>query len=485
MKKILGAVLFVGFLFRLGFLGTRQLWTDEILQALALRAESIPDLFRNLRLGIALPAPLDYLIQKGFVTVLGEAPWALRLHAAILGGLSLWLFYRVGRTLFGARPALYATALLAIYPLHQHYSQEAGPYSLLFFLTLASYDLLFQIISRQTGRSAATQWAALLFVDVLLLYSSILGAAVLVSQAAGLLITYFARENAADARDVLGGERPDLPAPSNSDLLMYAGVIALAFLVFVPWLLFAWAKPEVIPRSQLFSPRVLLVALKAFGDDSFPIAALIFAGAATGIRALSVHRRHLALRWLLAWMLVYIPVVWALDLWTGYFFATRQLVAAAPPLMLLIGYGLGYVGERLSILDRFPDGLSSPALVYAAVLLVASVSITLLHWRKVPAEWAGTAQYLKQNLREGDEVSAPKVDQLLEFHSPSIWNFRSAELDPGPGSLLGGVVKRRFVVCFNGTTPDPCGAFRPSASKNRSWIQKELPGFTIFTREAR
>jgi len=150
MRKILGAVLALGFVFRVLFLGHRQLWTDELIQALVMRAGSLDELVRNLKGGVGFPAPLDYVVQMvrasaGSVPVV---PAAARRHS---GTVSIWLFYRISLMLFGARVALYSAALFAIYPLHQHYSQEGRPYALLVLLTLASYYFLIRSISRKTA----------------------------------------------------------------------------------------------------------------------------------------------------------------------------------------------------------------------------------------------------------------------------------------------------------------------------------------------
>src|SRR5690348_15452 len=146
-NRILGVIVAVGFAFRVLFLGSRQLWIDELMQALVVRASSVTELLRQLRDGMALPAPLDYVIQKGFIELLGESAWSLRLHAAVFGTLSIWFLFRVAKLMFGERVALYSSALFAVFPLLYHYSQEGRPYALFVFLTLVSYDLLLRTIS--------------------------------------------------------------------------------------------------------------------------------------------------------------------------------------------------------------------------------------------------------------------------------------------------------------------------------------------------
>ncbi len=473
MKKILGAVLALGAVYRLAFLGQRQLWTDELIQASVIRASSPHDLIKWLKAGVSLPAPLDYFIQKGFVVLLGESPWSLRLHAAILGSLSVWLFYRIASRMFGLRPALYATALFAIYPLHQHYSQEGRPFALLVFLTLASYDVLLRTAAVRTRRLG---WVVLLAITILLLYSNILAIPVILAQAAGLVFVASFIRNAAE---------PSRPGSRNigaTDLVIYAIVAALAFVVYAPWVLYSWSKPLVVSRSDLVNPKILLVALKGLGDGSFPVAGLLLAGAVVGIRALRRHGNRSCLIWLLTWVVVYVAAVWVFDVWTGYFFAARQLVAASPALIMLAGYGMAHIGERLTILDELPYRISSPAQVYALMLLVMSVWVAQRHWRYDPADWRGTAQLLREDLKEGDALSAPMVHSLLEYLVPSLENFRSADMDPGPGTIAGGGANKRLVVCYNGMSPDPCRSFRDPASRDKSWTRFETRGFTIFER---
>ncbi len=58
------------------------------MQAIIVRSSSLSDMFQRLRGGILMPEPLDYLVQKAFVFLLGDAQWILRLHAALFGTMS-------------------------------------------------------------------------------------------------------------------------------------------------------------------------------------------------------------------------------------------------------------------------------------------------------------------------------------------------------------------------------------------------------------
>jgi hypothetical protein len=155
------------------------------------------------------------------------------------------------------------------------------------------------------------------------------------------------------------------------------------------------------------------------------------------------------------------------EVWAGYFFAIRHLLHATPPLLLIAGYGLSYVGERLTILPHLPYQLSSPAIVYAGLLVLMSVWIGQSHGHSEPADWRGTAVFLNDTVRQGDAVSMPGVYALLEYYDPALESFR---------------VKRRIVVCYDKLWPDPCSGFRTPALKDPAWGKRQFTAFTVFFR---
>jgi len=237
-----------------------------------------------------------------------------------------------------------------------------------------------------------------------------------------------------------------------------------------------------VPAAEILDPKLILRLIKELGDNSYPAAALLLLGLATGIRALLRHGRRQSLLWLLTWLLVPIPVLLAVEVWAGYFFAIRHILHVTPPLLLIAGYGLSYVGERLTILPHLPYQLSSPAIAYAGILVLMSVYIGQSHALNEPADWRGTAAFLSKSLREGDAVSAPKVYPLLEYYYPELAYFLIDDLDPGRGSLAGTGVQRRVVVCYDKMWPDACGGFRAAAVKDNAWGKVQFKAFTVFVR---
>lgn len=484
MKKILAAILCVGFLFRIVSLGKRQLWTDELMQALVARSSSIAETMSRLKGGVPFPAPLDFFVQKFFVLFLGESNWALRIHAVVLATLSLWFFFRIGRRLFGDRVALYSTALLAFYPLHYHYSQEGRPFALVVLLTLISFDLL---IKELAGCDKGWMgWVILTLFLVLVLYSSLLGILVLLAQL-GCLIASAGLKAKSGTHGLTGGNTEgatDLSPASSRHMAAYASAAAAACVVFIPWVRFLWGSPAIPHASPAVSLRLLLSFIRQIGDNSLLVVVLLLAGVIAGIRALLRHGRRQSLLLLLAWSGILVLGMLILDIWSAGWYAGRYLVLVAPPLVLIAGYGLSYVGERMTILDSLPYRMSSPALAYMAILLVASGWIAQSHWKKEPVDWKGAAKILEQAVRPGDLLAMPEIYQLLEYYAPSLEEFRGNDLDPGPGLLGKGDVRRRFVVCLNEIHPDPCAAFRAVASRDRAWGRIEsIQGFTIYVRE--
>ncbi len=479
MKKALAAILCAGFIYRILWLGKRQLWTDELIQALVARSSSFREIAIHLRNGVALPAPLDFLVQRCFVLLLGESSWVLRLHAAILATLSLWFFFRISRQLFGERIALYSTVLLTLYPLHYHYSQEAEPYSLVMLLTLISFDLLLKQLYGQGKRWKG--WTFLALALALVLYASLLGILVVVTQFCCLIASAgtAAKYDGSGASTPEGESKPDLPSASLKLMAGYGFAAFAACLAFVPWLRYIWAGPTIPNPAPSLNWRSLLGMFREFGDNSPFVVVFLLAGVATGIRALTRHRRRQALHFLVVWSGMPFLGILILNIWLPGWYATHYLILAGLPLVLLAGYGLSYVGERMTIQDRLPYQVSSPAIAYAAILLLASAWIAQSHSKSEPVDWRGSAEFLQQAVRPGDALAMPKIHPLLEYYAPSLEEFRVDDLDTR-GQEMG----RRFVVCLDGMHPDPCASLRAIASKDLSWRRLQAPqGFTIYARQ--
>lgn len=87
--------------------------------------------------------PLVFWAQHAFIKIFGETNFAFRLPSVILGLLSIWLLYLIGRKLYSEEAGLFAAFLLGITVNHVYISRAGLQETyVIFFLLLASYFFL-------------------------------------------------------------------------------------------------------------------------------------------------------------------------------------------------------------------------------------------------------------------------------------------------------------------------------------------------------
>ena len=134
--------------FRLSDLGGRNLWTDEAWVALAaLRASP----------GEALAAsqstpPLYLLSVWAAAKIFGGREWALRSVSFLLGVGTLFLFWRLARSLVSLPASLAALAAVAFSPVMVYYAKELKQYSGDAFFAVLIFYLTERLLARQGQR---------------------------------------------------------------------------------------------------------------------------------------------------------------------------------------------------------------------------------------------------------------------------------------------------------------------------------------------
>jgi hypothetical protein len=118
-------------LLRLAGLDDLSLWHDEALTIVQAQW-SVPEMVRY----PTDPTPFLYYWLHGLLFTPDASAATMRSLSVGAGVVSVGLMYVLARLCFGAKPALFAAALLAVWTSHIQYSQEARQYSLLFALTL-------------------------------------------------------------------------------------------------------------------------------------------------------------------------------------------------------------------------------------------------------------------------------------------------------------------------------------------------------------
>jgi uncharacterized membrane protein len=165
-------------------LGRLSLWYDEAFTAWLARLPVSRMLVAST--GDVHP-PTWYAIEGIFIRVLGGSEWILRLPAAILGVVNVYLTFRVARAWgFRQRVAWLAALLVAVAPVAIYYSQEARSYQL---LTLGGLVMAL----------AAAKWRWWLFVGggIVAVYSHNLGAFYVPAMAGAVLTREWQQDHAA------------------------------------------------------------------------------------------------------------------------------------------------------------------------------------------------------------------------------------------------------------------------------------------------
>ena len=443
-------ILALAALLRLWGLGARQLWSDEILQVL----HSRPDTVRGILDAVTIDrggAPLDYLVQHVFITNLsGAIEWTARLHAALFGILAVLLVYLVCRELSGDQKLSLMSALLfCFYPFHHHYSQEGRPYSLFVLLTLVLYFHLFRLMKRNRW----LLWGSFAVSAVLAFYTHAYTAMVFFGQAC-FLIFYQLHQRESWTK-----------AWRRYACFIFCGALAAAS--FVPWLLHSFfnAKGEIAPE---IGGRLFFETIKRLGDGSYPLSAVLIICASFGIHSLYRQRRTLELGALLTWIIAPIPVILAVLLWRTYFFTPRQLLFITPAFFILVAAGVQYLKQKVAHRYFHPE----------AVLILISIVVIALHYPDKRDDLRAAGQFLKETVRPADMIVAPALTDLLSLYFPEIRRY-SADHRSAQDLLQTAGKESRVLYVTLRYRPDPEGLNRLLTGMQKSG-EVHFRGVTVY-----
>jgi 4-amino-4-deoxy-L-arabinose transferase-like glycosyltransferase len=150
--QILVFLICTGFFLRFYNLGFNSLWLDEA-ATLNFAKLSFIDIW-NLTAGGEYNPPLFHWVEH-FMLFFGTSEIILRFIPALVGFLTIPVFYLIGKEILDRNTGIIAATLLTFSPFHLFYSQDARAYSMvLFFMSLA---LLFYLIAFRTN--AKKFWA--------------------------------------------------------------------------------------------------------------------------------------------------------------------------------------------------------------------------------------------------------------------------------------------------------------------------------------
>lgn len=380
--------------FRFFGLGAKQLWVDEIIQAL----HSQPDSLKEILVCVSQDrggSPLDYVIQHFFITsIAADIEWTARIHTAIFGTLAIPLIYIISRKLLNSeRSSLLSAWLLCFFPLNHHYSQEGRPYALFALLTLCLYIVLFRLLEKQNYGI----WICFVLTATLSFYAHAYTALVLLTQFCYLLY-----------RQVLTKES------LKTTLRLWAYFLLgsmLASAAYLPWLVYSFdnAKGDAAEPIEL---NLILRTVKEFADGSYPLAAAIMMCFVAGVVYLYRNMKYLQLGALLIWILVPFPVIVGVLLWRDYFFATRQVIFIAPAVIIMAAHGVYFIKNKVNRNWFRPE----------LILILISLVVIMLHLKDDRIDFRAVGNYLARTARPSDIIIAPNIDGLLSFYFPDIYS---------------------------------------------------------------
>lgn len=178
LHGVLFFFLLVGGILRFYKLNYQSVWLDEIHTLMeADPSKSWADMY-NLLLVAEPHPPLYFALMHVLFSVFGYSTLILRAFSALLGVVSLYYGYRLGKELYSKQAGLLFTGLMSFNYFHLYYSQEGRPYAFLLLFTILSYSALIRFIRTPNWRN--TMYYGLL--TALMLYGHFFGLFVLFAQ---------------------------------------------------------------------------------------------------------------------------------------------------------------------------------------------------------------------------------------------------------------------------------------------------------------
>ena len=159
-------IILIALALRLPGYGESGLWNDEAIVA-AMAEQPFPELLEKVRRD-AHP-PLFFVIEKFIRMGLGFEGWTeagVRAISLVFGILTIPVIFLIGRQMISNRAGLLAAFLLAISPMHVHYSREGRNYMLLMLLVMLAMSCVVSMYRRpnmRTGFLSALVFIALVY----------------------------------------------------------------------------------------------------------------------------------------------------------------------------------------------------------------------------------------------------------------------------------------------------------------------------------
>ncbi len=328
---IVGGLALLAFALRLYRLDYQELRGDEA-YAVELSAQPAQVIVSATIRELDPHPPLEYLLLRGWMALVGDSEFAVRFPAAVAGTTAVALVYTLARRMFGRTTGVgtgaFAAAVMTLSPFHVWYAQESRTYAVSAALALATTLALWVALERDGW----TPWLAYVLLTTLHLYLHYYAFFVVLAQVIWFLALWRRHRGRFVAFAASG-----------------AGILLLC----LPWLASAW-RLSLAYRGAEGAPALPALLLRCWrvfslGETIQPATAVPFS-LALGILALMgawwmVTMRRQAALFLGLWLVVPLAAGWLVSMrWPV--FNERYLIAATPAYYLLVGGGAAWLAGR-------------------------------------------------------------------------------------------------------------------------------------------
>lgn len=197
------ALLGLGLILRLLFLGAMEFWWDEFVTI----GRAQPDLLHLLRgLYFQSPSPVStdcspplHHILVHMALAFGKSEAVIKLPSVLCGFISIFFFWKLSERIFGRRTALFILAFCSLSMFHIYYSRDIRWYSTFFACTTASLFCLDKALSDKKTK----YWALFSLTTAFSLYTSYTSATYILGQVvfiSGTVILSLTRGNTPEAK---------------------------------------------------------------------------------------------------------------------------------------------------------------------------------------------------------------------------------------------------------------------------------------------
>jgi 4-amino-4-deoxy-L-arabinose transferase-like glycosyltransferase len=480
MWWLLVALLLIGSGLRLLSIDQDSLWFDEVFSQ---RVAVGGDALSIAREGVAgdVHPPLYFMLLHGWVRLMGDSDFALRLLSVLTMILTLPAYYHLGRRLFDGRVGLVALALAVVSPLQINYSHEARQYALSIFF--AAW-LLVGFAGALRGRG----WWLWLYAAALLggLYTHYFTGFIPVALQLWLLVT-------AQGRGLLRRRWRGWVAANAVVLLLFLPQM-FVFIGQAQTVLQNFWIAEANPAAPLATTAFLIFAMTL--PVGWELGAMLLLGCLLALALLDMRRRTarpVFQRWGLCLLVVYAPLLLALavSLLRSSIYLDRSFSLLEPALLVALAAAARYI--------RLP----SPVRLLTGILLLLMLIGTgnhLLNEDRAKPPYRDIARALDSvvpvlHLHDGAYLPLLYYDPALSDRSwlpdlgekswllPRTWALFGiertprAELGTRLATLDGGL---QVVVPLN-SEPEDVALFQQARGRACAETSREYPGVIVFT----